>query len=95
MTLNTEEDQPSTSLDQIDQPEHSGADAGSPSQARGASANSGNTQDGRGTGDEDGFLGEEEADKNSEDDDELESDEEELLRVMARCNPYFITFNKN
>ncbi|XP_023146993.1 cadherin-related family member 5 [Amphiprion ocellaris] len=54
----------------------------------------GNTQEGRGAGDEDddGFLGDEDADKNS--DDELEPDEEELLRVMARCNPVFITFSK-
>lgn len=44
--------------------------------------------------DDDGFLGDEDADKNSEGDDELEPDEEELLRVMARCNPIFITFTK-
>lgn len=41
---------------------------------------------------DDGFLGEQDADKNSEG--ELESDEEELLRVLARCNPIFITFSK-
>lgn len=91
-------DQPSTSLDQTDQSEHPGgaADAGSPSQDRRPSTNSGNTQDGRGVGDadDDGFLGDEDADKNSEGEDELESDEEELLRVMARCNPIFITFSK-
>lgn len=47
-----------------------------------------------GDGDDDGFLGDEDADKNSEGEDELESDEEELLRVIARCNPIFITFTK-
>ncbi|XP_056242605.1 cadherin-related family member 5 [Seriola aureovittata] len=85
MTLSTEVDRPSTSLDQTDQSELPGADAGSPSQDRRPSMNSGNTQDSRKVGDED-------ADKNS--DDELEPDEEELLRVMARCNPIFITFSK-
>ncbi|XP_070764295.1 cadherin-related family member 5 [Enoplosus armatus] len=95
MTLSTEVDQPSTSLDQPDQSEHpdGAADAGSPSQDRRPSTNSGNTRDGHPLGDEDdGFLGDEDADKNSED--ELEPDEEELLRVMARCNPIFITFSK-
>ncbi len=47
-----------------------------------------------GDADDDGFLGDEDADKNSEGEDELEPDEEELLRVMARCNPIFITFSK-
>ncbi|XP_054475487.1 cadherin-related family member 5 [Anoplopoma fimbria] len=101
MTLSTEVDQPSTSLDQIEQSEQPGgaADAGSPSQDRRPSTNSGNPQGSRGAGDVDdaGFLGDEDADKNTEDDDdddELASDEEELLRVMARCNPIFITFNK-
>ncbi|KAM9351987.1 cadherin-related family member 5 [Symphorus nematophorus] len=94
----TEEDQPSTSLDQTDQSEHPGGalDAGSPSQDRRASTNSGNTQDCRevGVADDDGFLADEDADKNSEDEDELEPDEEELLRVLARCNPIFLTFSK-
>ncbi|XP_037622875.1 cadherin-related family member 5 [Sebastes umbrosus] len=100
MTLRSEEDQPCTSLDQAEQSEHPAedADAGSPSQDRRPSTISGNTQDSRGAGDvdvdADGFLGDENADKNSDDDDELLSDEEELLRVMARCNPIFITFNK-
>lgn len=82
MTLSTEEDQPSTSLDHTDQSEDPGgaADAGSPSQDRRPSTYSGNKK-----GDED------DDEKNS---DELESDEEELLRVMARCNPIFITFSK-
>ncbi|KAF1386646.1 hypothetical protein PFLUV_G00097040 [Perca fluviatilis] len=96
MTQSTEVDQPSTSLDQTEQSELPGgsADAESTSGDRRPSTNSGNEQDGRGAGglDDDGFLGDEDADKNSEDDDELASDEEELLRVMARCNPMFITF---
>ncbi|XP_078112990.1 uncharacterized protein LOC144522075 [Sander vitreus] len=96
MTQSTEVDQPSTSLDQTEQSELLGgaADAETPSGDRRPSTNSGNEQDGRGAGgvDDDGFLGDEDADKNSEDDDELASDEEELLRVMARCNPMFITF---
>ncbi|XP_047451498.1 cadherin-related family member 5 [Mugil cephalus] len=91
-------DEPSTSLDQIDQSGDTGvtADTGSPSQDRRPSTNSGNTQDGRGLGDEedDGFLGDEDADKNSEGDSELDPDDEELLRAIARCNPIFITFGK-
>ncbi|XP_019934109.2 cadherin-related family member 5 [Paralichthys olivaceus] len=94
MTLSPEEDQPSTSLDQVDQPEQPGAEASSPSEDRRPSVDSGNTQDRHRVGgeDDDGFLGDEDGDKNSED--ELEPDEEELLRVMARCNPIFITFSK-
>ncbi|XP_070686627.1 cadherin-related family member 5 [Pempheris klunzingeri] len=86
VTLSTDVDQPSTSLDQTDQSEHpDGAeDSGSPAQDRRPSTNSGDKTGGE---DDDGFL----AEKNS---DELESDEEELLRVMARCNPVFITFSK-
>ena len=98
-TVSTEAEEPSTSLidpDQIDpsDPADEMAAAGSPSQDRRLSTNSGNAQDGCRVGDEDddGFLGDEDADKNSEG--ELESDEEELLRVMARCNPIFITFRK-
>uniref|UniRef100_UPI0037E95BE8 uncharacterized protein n=1 Tax=Semicossyphus pulcher TaxID=241346 RepID=UPI0037E95BE8 len=94
----TDVNEPCTSLDT---PElHSGAEnTGSPSQERRPSINSGNTQESPQARKEedDGFLGDEDAGKNSEvedDDDELESDEEELLRVMARCNPVFITFNK-
>ncbi|XP_040894888.1 cadherin-related family member 5 [Toxotes jaculatrix] len=96
MTLSAEVDQPSTSLDQTDQSELPVADGGTPSQDRRSSANSGHTQDGQRKGDEDddGFLGDEDADKNSEGEGELESDEEELLRVIARCNPIFITFSK-
>lgn len=88
----------STSLDDIDQSEHPGRaeDTCSPSQDRRPSTNSGNTQDGREAGDpdDDGFLGDEDADKNSEGENELEPDEEELLRVLARCNPIFFTFSK-
>lgn len=98
MTLSAEEDQQSTSLDQTDEAEHphAASDAGSPSQDRRPSTISGNTQDccqAEGV-DDDGFLGDEDADKNSEGEEELESDEEELLRVMARCNPIFLTFSK-
>ncbi|XP_026221517.1 cadherin-related family member 5 isoform X2 [Anabas testudineus] len=66
--LSTETDQPSTSLDQIDHSEQPGADASSSSQDRRASTNSGTTKDGCrvGDGDDDGFLGDEDADKNSE-----------------------------
>ncbi|XP_057692954.1 cadherin-related family member 5 isoform X1 [Corythoichthys intestinalis] len=42
--------------------------------------------------DDDGFLGDEDADKNSIG--ELEADEEELLGVLARCNPTFITYTQ-
>ncbi|KAL7402387.1 hypothetical protein ABVT39_014271 [Epinephelus coioides] len=97
MTLSTEADGPCTSLDQTEPSECPGeaVDANSPSQDRRPSTNSGNTQGSRGEADDDGFLGDEDADKNSvDDDDELEPDEEELLRVMARCNPIFITFSK-
>lgn len=97
VTLSTEVYQPSTSLDEIDESEHGDgtADANCHSEERRPSTNSGNTQDGCGVGEEDdGFLGDEDAGKNSECEGELESDEEELLRVMARCNPIFITFSK-
>uniref|UniRef100_UPI003AB018EC uncharacterized protein n=1 Tax=Centroberyx gerrardi TaxID=166262 RepID=UPI003AB018EC len=93
-------DLPSASSDQthtVGQPEGA-ADAVSPSQQRRPSTNSGTTQDGRGEGegkvDDDGFRGDEDADKNNESDDELQSDEEELLRVLARLNPTFISFSK-
>nr|XP_020469425.1 proline-rich receptor-like protein kinase PERK8 [Monopterus albus] len=68
MTLSTEADQPSTSLDQTDPSEYPGADAGSPSQDRGPSTNLKNTQDGHRVWneDDDGFLKDEDADKNSE-----------------------------
>ncbi|XP_061772800.1 cadherin-related family member 5 [Nerophis ophidion] len=42
--------------------------------------------------DDDGFLGDEDADKNSEGG--LDPDEEELLRVMAKCNTTFVTFTR-
>ncbi|XP_029951723.1 uncharacterized protein LOC115391591 [Salarias fasciatus] len=97
VTLIMEEDEPSTSLDHIDDepmPPEGTADIDSPSQDRRLSTISANTQDGRVAGDEDddGFLGDEDADKSS--DGELEPDEEELLRVLARCNPIFISFTK-
>ncbi|XP_063335843.1 cadherin-related family member 5 isoform X3 [Pelmatolapia mariae] len=94
VALSTEVYQPSTSLDEIESERLDGtADSSSHPEERRASTHSGNTQDDRRVGeDDDGFLGDEDADKNSEG--ELESDEEELLRVMARCNPIFITFSK-
>ncbi|XP_061577937.1 protein dachsous [Cololabis saira] len=97
-TMSLEAEEPSTSLDQIDpsDPADGTADAGSPSEGRRSSTNSGPTQVICRVGgeDDDGFLGDEDADKNSDGESELESDEEELLRVMARCNPIFITFRK-
>ncbi|XP_044050689.1 cadherin-related family member 5 isoform X2 [Siniperca chuatsi] len=70
MTLSTEVDRPSTSLDQTDQSEHpdGAADTGSPPQDRRPSRNSGNMQDSRPLGDkdDDDILGDEDADKNSE-----------------------------
>lgn len=80
----------STSLDQSENP--AGAtDAARSSQDRRPSTNS---HDGRkaGDADDDGFLGDEDANKNSED--ELDPEEEELLRVLSRCNPIFLTFSK-
>ncbi|KAK2842200.1 hypothetical protein Q5P01_012400 [Channa striata] len=96
VTPSTEVDQPSTSLDQTDRSEQPGADDDSSLQDRRASTNSATTQDSLRVGDEDNNVcrGDEDADKNSEGEDELESDEEELLRVIARCNPIFITFSK-
>ncbi|XP_069567236.1 cadherin-related family member 5 [Brachyistius frenatus] len=95
ISASTEDNQPSTSLDQTDPSGHEGgtADIDSLSQYRRPSTNSGNTQDGRGVGqDDDDLPGDEDADKNSEDD--LDPEDEELLRVLARCNPIFITFSK-
>lgn len=77
----------STSLDDIEQLEQpDGAEDRRPS------TNSGNTQ--AGEADEDGFLGDEDADKNSEGENDLDPEDEELLRVLARCNPIFFTFSK-
>ncbi|XP_029992526.1 cadherin-related family member 5 [Sphaeramia orbicularis] len=88
----SEIDQPSTSLDHTDHPEEP-ADNGSPPQDRRPSTNSGNTQDSNRVGDDDdGFLGDEDVDKNS--DGELEAEDEELLRALARCGPVFITITK-
>lgn len=98
VTLSANMAQPSITMEETDQSGHPGgaADAGSPFQDRRPSTISGNTQDGRevGDADDDGFLGDEDADKNSEDEDELDPEEEELLRVLARCNPIFLTFSK-
>ncbi|XP_065813310.1 cadherin-related family member 5 isoform X1 [Labrus bergylta] len=92
MGQSTEVSEPCTSLDT---PEHhaAAANAGSPSEDRRPFEN---MQVSLMTRTDDGIPREDDADKNSdgEDDDELESDEEELLRVMARCNPIFITFSK-
>lgn len=96
MALSTDIDQPSTSQDRTDQSEHPGgaADASSPSQDRMPLTNSENTQVCLGVGDaaDDVLLRDQDADNNSED--ELEPDEEELLRVLARCNPILFTFSK-
>ncbi|XP_014854265.1 PREDICTED: cadherin-related family member 5-like isoform X1 [Poecilia mexicana] len=74
-TLNVEADQPSTSLDHIYPTE----DVESPSPDRRPSTNSGNTFNSRGEEgeDEDGFLGDDDVDKNSED---AESDRTEFRR---------------
>lgn len=83
----------STSLDDIEQLGVSEAkDTHSPSEERRPSTNSGNTQ--AGDADDDGFLGDEDADKNSDGENDLDPEDEELLRVMARCNPIFFTFSK-
>ncbi|XP_059190832.1 cadherin-related family member 5 [Centropristis striata] len=99
MITTTELEPPSTSLDHTEKSEHpdGAADAGSPSQDRRPLTNTGNTQDSRGAGvvAVERFLGDENADKNDEDSDELSAEDEELLRVLARCNPTFITFSKN
>lgn len=96
VTLSTEVAVLTTSLDQTDQSENpaGAADTPSPSQDRRPSTNSGNTQDGckAGDADDDGFLGDEDANKSSGD--ELDPEEEELLRVLSRCNPIFLTFSK-
>ncbi|XP_074532989.1 uncharacterized protein LOC141796027 [Halichoeres trimaculatus] len=94
LSQSMEANEPCTSLDT---PEHHAGvtNTGCPSEDRRPSLNSQNTQDSHRAGEEeDGFLGDEDADKNIDGEDELEPDEEELLRVMARCNPVFITFSK-
>lgn len=83
----------STSLDDMEQVGAVEAeDAQSLSEDRRPSTNSGNTQ--VGDADDDGFLGDEDADKNSDGENDLDPEDEELLRVMARCNPIFFTFSK-
>ncbi|XP_028306513.1 uncharacterized protein LOC114465598 [Gouania willdenowi] len=86
-TQSIDANQPSTSLDHIDDPECSD-DASLDRRASTMSENDHEVAE----EEEEGILGDEDANKNSES--ELESDEEELLRVMARCNPIFITFSK-
>lgn len=83
----------STSLDDIEQlgVEEAGDDQ-SPPEDRRPSTTSVNTQ--AGDADDDGFLGDEDADKNSDGENDLDPEDEELLRVMARCNPIFFTFSK-
>lgn len=88
----------STPLDETDQsqlPAEAACDLG-PTQDRRSSANSGDPQDGHeaGGGVDDGFLGDEEADKSNEGEDEFELEDEELLRALMRCNPYLLTFSK-
>ncbi|KAF3854748.1 hypothetical protein F7725_022803 [Dissostichus mawsoni] len=95
LTPITEGDQPSTSQDLTERP-GGAAGAGTQSQVMRRFTNFGKKQGGSGARDvaDDGNPGNKDAGKhNNEDDDDLESDEEELLRVMARCNPVFITFN--
>uniref|UniRef100_A0A3P9LP17 Cadherin-related family member 5 n=1 Tax=Oryzias latipes TaxID=8090 RepID=A0A3P9LP17_ORYLA len=88
------DDQPCTSLDQGEPSDcvEESADTESPCQDK---ITSENIQDVRKEKDEqDGCLGHGDADQNRESEGELESDEEELLRLMMRCNPIFITFSK-
>lgn len=90
---NAEANQPSTCLDQSEPSESEGetGDNDSP-QDSGPLADSGNNQDSCRAGEKDEFHGGEDADKNNEG--ELDSDEEELLRILALCNPVLITFRK-
>ncbi|CAJ1056772.1 cadherin-related family member 5 [Xyrichtys novacula] len=95
LSQSMEVNEPCTSLDTPEH--HAGAtNVDNPCEDRRPSINSQNMQVSRQVGeeDDDGFLGDEDGDKNSDGEDELEPDEEELLRVMARCNPIFITFSK-
>lgn len=92
-TPSAEANQPSTCLDHSDPSESEGGTGDNESpQDSGPLADSGNKQDSCRVGEKDEFHGGEDADKNS--DGELDSDEEELLRILARCNPVFITFRK-
>lgn len=88
----------STSLDETDQSQlpAEAACALGPTQDRRPSANSGDTQDGREAGGrvDDGFPGDEEADKSNGGEDEFELEDEALLRALMRCNPYLLTFSK-
>ncbi|KAM8860726.1 cadherin-89D isoform 1-T2 [Synchiropus picturatus] len=81
--LTPEETEPSTSLDLPDIPEEVESLSAGPR----LSAEEVLKEE-----DDDGNLGDE--DKNSDSGEELDPDDEELLRVMARCNPIFITFTK-
>lgn len=88
----------STSLDETDQSQlpAEAACAPGPSQDRGPSANSGDTQDGceAGAGVDDAVLGDEEVDKSNEGEEGFELEDEALLRALMRCNPYLLTFSK-
>lgn len=88
----------STPLDETDQSQlpAEAAGAGGPARDRRPSANSGDRQDGHqaGGGEDDGFLGDEEADRSNEGEDEFELEDEALLRALMRCNPYLLTFSK-
>ncbi|MED6280186.1 hypothetical protein CHARACLAT_008169 [Characodon lateralis] len=79
LTLNAEVDQPSTSLDHVEpsESEEGVVDVESPSPDRRPLTNSGNTLNSREEEDEEGFLGDDDVDKNSED---TESDRTEFRR---------------
>lgn len=98
ISLSIEMAQFSASLDETDQSQlpAEAACALGPTQDRRPSANSGDTQDGREAGGrvDDGFPGDEEADKSNGGEDEFELEDEALLRALMRCNPYLLTFSK-
>ncbi|XP_068168464.1 cadherin-related family member 5 [Antennarius striatus] len=95
LLITTDVEKPSTSLDQEDQSGHpgGGADMDSPPKERENLMNLGSAQDCCDV-DDDGFLGDEDGDKNSDGDEELDPEDEELLKVLALCNPVFLTFSK-
>ncbi|XP_068595976.1 cadherin-related family member 5 [Brachionichthys hirsutus] len=85
--------EPSTSLDQKEGRPGGGAETGSSPWERGNLMNLGSARDCCDV-DDDGFLGDEDADKNSDGESELDAEDEELLRALARCNPIFLTISK-